>query len=310
MLLQFDSLGFSSKICRATCAKRSDDAGRRVVRPDLAAAAAWRARAALSPRPPAFFPARSRRASRQQPKHGADAAAPSFMKVVHAGGVHIRAAPHRADPEGGELLPQGTVVACVPGRAIASEAADGQSDVVVEIAHGRGFLVARRGALTVLEACAGPTEVEGAWWYRVVHPDGMSFLTAPAVDAPRGGARAPAGAVVKGVRKHTVGDALVTFVQLADDPYPGWVLEATHGGELLERFDGCALLEAVSSEARAQTRARDLARGAIGARAKARFPLASRSSSPLRTTHTRARTRARTSPLTDQHPLERLNEPR
>ena len=219
------------------------------------------------------------------------------MKVVHAGGVHIRAAPHRADPEGGELLPQGTVVACVPGRAIASEAADGQSDVVVEIAHGRGFLVARRGALTVLEACAGPTEVEGAWWYRVVHPDGMSFLTAPAVDAPRGGTRAPAGAVVKGVRKHTVGDALVTFVQLADEPHPGWVLEATHGGELLERFDGCALLEAVSNEAR---------------NAELPSPLPFSSTLLLHThTHTHAHAHARAHiPLTDQHPLERLNEKR
>ena len=45
------------------------------------------ARACTHPRPPL------RRASRQQPKHGADAAPPTFMKVVHAGGVHIRALP-------------------------------------------------------------------------------------------------------------------------------------------------------------------------------------------------------------------------
>ena len=57
-----------------------------------------------------------------QPVYGVSASS------VHAGGVHIRAAPHRADPEGGELLPQGTVVACVPGRAIASEAAAGKWD--------------------------------------------------------------------------------------------------------------------------------------------------------------------------------------
>ena len=61
------------------------------------------ARACTHPRPPL------RRASRQQPKHGADAAPPTFMKVVTRGRrAHPRGAAPRADPEGGELLPQGT----------------------------------------------------------------------------------------------------------------------------------------------------------------------------------------------------------
>ena len=211
--------------------------------------------------------------------------------------MHIRSSPHQADPEGGELLPCGTVVVC-SSHELLGESETGEPDAIVEIAHGRGWLVARRGALSVLEVgaprrraryrshdstrvtrargdddddddarthvvphtadprratnltaaaaatpsrrrakrCDGPKEVEGAWWYRVTHPDGMAFLTQPAVDAARGAARLPKGATVKAVRKLTLPDALVTFAQL--ERGAGWVLEATHGGELLERFDG------------------------------------------------------------------------